>query len=175
MIEHNQQIKEIIQRLWAGDTTEAKRLIAVESANLEPQVAELKDKLANMESDLATLNALNPSTGEQLSFDEAGLGATQKAEPKRLNPTQKRHREREILNAADEILQDKSEFTSDAIAEILLKSGIAIGVPENRITTAIGGVLKKHQDKYERIGSGVYKKISHSLLEQGGNGEAIRT
>ena len=166
MIEHNQQIKEIIQRLWAGDTAEAKRLIEVESANLEPQVAELKDKLSIMESDLATLNALNPSTGEQLSLEEAGLGATQKAEPKRLNPAQKRHREREILNAADEILQNKGEFTSDAIAEILLKSGVAIGVPENRITTAIGGVLKKHKDKYKWIGSGIYTKANQDLPEQ---------
>ena len=167
MIEHNQQIKEIVKLLWSGDRVEAKRRIAVESANLESQLTDLKRDLVKLESNLDTLNALNPSTGEQLSLEEAGLGATQKAEPKRLNPAQKRHREREILNAADEILQDKSEFTSDAIAEILLKSGIAIGVPENRITTAIGGVLKKHQDKYERIGNGVYTKVNHDLLEQG--------
>ena len=169
MIVHNQKIKEIIQYLWAGETVEAKRLIAVESANLEPQVLELKDKLANMESDLATLEALNPSTGDQLSFEEAGLGATQKAEPERLNPAQKRHREREILNAADEILQNKEQFTSDEIAEVLLNSGIAMGVPENRITTAIGGVLKKHKDKYKWIRSGIYTKVNQDLLEQGGH------
>ncbi len=159
MAVQNQQIKEIVQLLWSGDTTEAKRLIAVESANLESQLTVLK-------ADFDTLKALNPSAEDQLSLEEAGLGATQRPEVRKLTLAQKRRRALEILNAADEILQNKEEFTSDEIAEILLKSGIAMGVPENRITTAIGGVLKKHKDKYERIGNGVYTKVNHDLLEQ---------
>ena len=152
MAAQNQQIKEIVQHLWSGDTAEAKRLIAVESAKLESQLTVLK-------ADLDTLRALDPSAGDQSLIEED--------EPRKLTPAQKRHREREILNAADEILQNKEQFSSDEIAEVLLKSGIGMGVPENRITTAIGGVLKKHKDKYGRIGSGVYTKVNHDLLEQG--------
>lgn len=157
MIEHNQQIKEIVRLLWSGDTAEAKRLIAVESANLEPQVTELKDKLTGLESDLATLRSLAPSADDQKSLKEAGLSAIQATEGRKPNPAQKRRRKREILKAAAEVSANGQEFTSDEIGDILLKSGVVIGIPENRLNTAIGAVLRRRDD-YELLARGLYRK-----------------
>ncbi len=58
--------------------------------------------------------------------------------------------------------------------EILLKSGIPMGIAENRMNTAIGAVLRRQKD-YERLDKGVYRKRMIDLPQQGGNGEAIRT
>ncbi len=154
----NQQIPKIVQLLWDGKTSKAKKLITLESARLEAQATELKEALAVVEADITAMHSLTPQSG-QMSSGEA-------VQSQRLTLAQKQTRHSEILNAADAILQDKKEFTVFAVREILLKSGVVMGVPENRVTTAIGGVLKKHQEKYERIGNGVYTKVSHDLPEQ---------
>ena len=174
MIEDNQQIKEIFQLLWAGDKSAVKRLIAAEIESLEPQVAELKATLAKKESALATLHSLASSTGDEISSKEAGLSATQRAEGLKLSQAQKRRRKREILKAADEVSANGKEFSSEDIMEILLKSGIGMGIPENRMNTAIGAVLRRQED-YERLDKGVYRKRMIDLPQQGGNGETIRT
>jgi len=166
MTEDNQQIKEIFQMLWAGDKSAVKRLIAAETERLEPQVAELKATLAKKESDLATLRSLASSTDDPISPKEAGLSATQRAEGRKQSQAQKRRRKREILKAADEVSANGKEFSSEDIMEILLKSGIAMGIPENRMNTAIGAVLRRQKD-YERLDKGVYRKVNHDLLEQG--------
>ena len=173
MTEDNQKIKEIFQLLWAGDKSAVKRLIAVEIESLEPQVAEIKATLAKKESDLATLYSLAASTGDQISPEKAGVGTTQGAEGRKLSQAQKRHRKREILKAADEVSANGKEFSSEDIMEILQKSGIAMGIPENRMNTAIGAVLRRQED-YERLDKGVYRKRMTDLPQQGGNGEAIR-
>ena len=168
----NLQISEIAQLLYAGNTAEAKRLTAQESERLEEQVTEFKEKLSAAEADLATIRSLMPPDGSQTSSKEAGSGATQERAPQGLTLAQKRRRENEILKAADEILQNKEEFTSGEIAEILLESGVTVGVPENRITTAIAGVLKRHKDKYTWVDRGVYAK-RQDLSPQGANGGPI--
>lgn len=158
----NQQIPKIVQLLWDGKTSKAKKLITLESDRLEAQVTELKESLAVVEADLTAVQSLAPTSG-QMSFGEAGQQATQS---QRLTLAQERTRHTEILSAADAILQNKEEFTTREVSEILLKSGVVMGVQDSRITTAISGVLKRHRDKYERIGQGVYRKVNQDLLDQ---------
>jgi len=174
MTEDNQKIKEIFQLLWAGDKSAVKRLIAAEIESLQPQVTELKATLAKKESDLATLRSLASSTGDQISPKEAGLSTTQRAEGRKQSQAQKRRRKHEILKAADEISANGKEFSSEDIMDILLKSGIDMGIPENRMNTAIGAVLRRQAD-YERLDKGLYRKRMIDPPQQGGNGEAIRT
>ena len=170
----NLQISEIAQLLYAGNTAEAKRLTAQESERLEEQVTEFKEKLSAAEADLATIRSLMPPDGSQMSSKEAGPGTKQGAKSQGLTLAQKRLRENEILKAADEILQNKEEFTSGELAEILFESGVAIGVPENRITTAIAGVLKRYKDKYERIDRGVYIRVKRDQPSQNGHGGLVQ-
>ncbi len=154
----NQQIPKIVQLLWDGKTSKAKKLITLESARLEAQATELKEALAVVEADITAMHSLTPQSG-QMSSGEA-------AQSQRLTLAQKQTRHSEILIAADAILQDKKEFTVFAVREILLKSGVVMGVQDSRITTAISGILKQYKDKYKRIEKGVYKKVNHDLLEQ---------
>ncbi len=159
----NQQIPKIVQLLWDGKTSKAKKLITLESARLEAQATELKEALVAVEADITTMHSLTPQSG-QMSSGEAGQQA---AQIQRLTLAQKRTRHTEILSAADALLQNKEEFTTGEVAEILLESGIVMGVQDSRITTAISGILKQYKDKYKRIEKGVYKKVNHDLLEQG--------
>jgi len=172
MTAENQQINKIAQLLWSGHITEAKRLIAVESESVESQVADLKDTLAKRESYLATLHSLTPPIGDQTSPEGAGFGASQRADERKLTHAQKRLRKREILKAAAEVSANGEEFTSDDIAEILLKSGVVMGIPENRINTAIGAVFRRRDD-YERLAKGVYRKRRIDLPPQGEHREPI--
>ena len=134
----NQQIPKIVKLLWDGKTSKAKKLITLESARLEAQATELKEALAAVEADITTMHSLTPQS-DQMSSGEAGQQAAQFP---RLTLAQKEIRHTEILNAADAILQDKEEFTVLAVAEILLESGVVMGVPENRITTAISEIAE---------------------------------
>ena len=162
MIAENQQINKIVGLLWAGDTSEAKRLIAVESDSLNSQIIDLKEELYKLESSLGTLQALTPSTGNQLPLGEARTDSIKKSNERELTYAQKRLRKREILRAASELSEDGKEFTSDDIAEMLLKSGVVIGVPDNRVNTAIGAVFRRRDD-YERVAKGVYRKRRDDL------------
>lgn len=169
----NLQISEIVQLLYAGSTAEAKRLTALESERLEAQLTELKGIVSAVAADLTTIRSLMPPADSQMSSEEAGLDAAQGAEARRLTQTQKRRRKREILDAAAELSQNGGEFTSDAIAEILLGSGIVIGIPENRINTAIGGVLRRDED-YERVARGVYIRVKRDQPSQNGHGGLVQ-
>ena len=171
----NQQLDKIVKLLWSGNTSEAKRLGVIESDRLEAQAIDLKDALFKVESSLATLRTLMPSTGEQLSPEEAGYGTGQKTDKQKLSQAQKQRRKREILRAASEVAKDGKEFTSDDIKEILLKSDVVIGIPENRINTAIGAVLRRQKEDYERVAPGVYRKRRADLLDQGSHEESTRS
>ncbi len=162
----NEKLDKIVKLLWAGETSEAKRLGAIESERLESQVTELKDTLSKVESSLATLRTLMPATGEHISLEEAGSGAKQGTDRPTLSQAQKQRRKREILRAASEVAKDGKEFTSDDIKEILLKSDVVIGIPENRINTAIGAVLRRQKEDYERVAPGVYIKRRAGLLDK---------
>ena len=174
MTAENQQINKIGQLLWSGNTAEAKRLIALESEKVESEVTDLKDTLAKREAYLATLHSLTPPTGDQVSGEEAGFGASQRADERKLTHAQKRLRKREILKAAAEISANGREFTSDDIKEILLKSDVVIGIPENRINTAIGAVLRRQKEDYERVAPGVYIGVKRDQPSQNGHGGLVQ-
>ena len=170
----NEKLDKIVKLLWAGETSEAKRLGAIESERLESQVTELKDTLSKVESSLATLRTLMPATGEHISLEEAGSGAKQGTDRPTLSQAQKQRRKREILRAASEVAKDGKEFTSDDIKEILLKSDVVIGIPENRINTAIGAVLRRQKEDYERVAPGVYIRVKRDQPSQNGHGGLVQ-
>ena len=167
----NQEINRILALLWAGDAPEAKRLIVAETGRLESQISDLKDNLSTLESDLATLRSITPPEGDQLSLEGAGLGGGQngKGAPGKikLSQVQIRRRRREIIRAASEIAETSGEIYSDDVARKLQESGVVMGVPANRIGTAIGAVLSRHSD-FEQISRGAYKKIASTTKAHDG-------
>lgn len=140
--------------LRSNKSDEADILLVSESNRIERQIADLKGKIAGLESDLSAIHQLMPEGGQQSLL----RGIPGAPEPVKLTESQKDERRREILRVANKIGEEKSAFASEDVARVLVADGVPMGVRASRVNTAIGAVLRSHTDFDKVEGKPLFRK-----------------
>jgi len=158
MVRENPRITQIAQLLRSGKYAEADSLIVQESSRVKTQISDLKIKIVSCEASLATLRSLLPESGQQ------DLLASQPATSIKLTKSQKHKRRQEILRVALMVADDIGSFSSEDIARVLASEGVPMGVPPNRVNTAVGSFLRGNPEFEKDVeNEGLYKKKVQSV------------
>jgi hypothetical protein len=78
------------------------------------------------------------------------------SKPSKASKAFKNKRRNDIITLALS-MPPESTFTSDDIRSLLVAQDYEFGVPENRISTTIGGILSRDEN-FDRIDTGLFKK-----------------
>ncbi len=151
-----------------GKKEEAINAVMAERARLTAFKAELTDKLANTDKDLAMLNTiLPPDTSDRVAPPPPPKGvissvalardAIDMAKQRISDAKIKEKRDLAIIDAAKELGGMYAQFTTVSIANELKSKGIETGVPDNRISTVISRLLLRHEQEFEKVKTGIYK------------------
>lgn len=151
---------------------------------LEDEMKSLKMELLVLESLLAEL----PKNGAQA---KAASTAAQKKSPKvskaaakpelspeptkgsplghrpkqqQLSPKKRAERAAKVLAAARSVVKrDGPQITSAMVAQHLIDSKIDMGVPGDRISTAVGNIIFRAKDEFEWVRNGTYRHIGKGV------------
>jgi len=158
-VDTKNRVSSIVALLWQGKPSEAKRAITRERESLEAERQKLSASLEDINSQIGMLDTLMPtdtaSNGLQ-NFIKKQASAQITERPKLLTAAQKRKRKNDVLAVVKRLALEKVEFTTDDIAKALEENGIDVGVPKNRINTAIGNIVVR-SGQFEPVAKGVYK------------------
>jgi len=151
-----------------GKKEEAINAVMAERARLVAFKAELTDKLANADKDLAMLNTILPPAALEsvvpapspkgiVNSVASARDSIDMVEQRISDAKIKEERDLAIIDAAKELGGMYAQFTTVSIANELKNKGIETGVPENRISTVISRLLLRHEQEFEKVETGMYK------------------
>lgn len=143
------------------------------SGQAEKAVSLIESRRIEVTQELDTLDKLiaqyNKSKKPQQSINIDTAPIHDDIEPARssakMTKAAKNKRRRDILKVAHG-MPPSSSFSSDDVITIMSNQNYDFGVPKNRISTTVGGILARDDD-FERIDTGIFKKkqVNSGLMQ----------
>lgn len=157
-------------------------------AKLNEETASLKQELLVLDSFLAELSKKEPTakTGESskskpsaqtkspvareqksaAALAKPGVGSPLGHRPKtqQLSPKKRAERAAMVLDAARAVVKrDGPQITAASVAQQLLTSKVDLGVPADRMNTAVGNIIFRAKTEFEWVHNGVYRYTGKGL------------